>query len=175
MKLEKNLIIIIISVFILGIVSTLIFQASTGKNKGNAIKSENVASVSKNDVTEKEKNKKMVVDFYNEVFNKHNIDIIPKYVSEDYQQHNPFVADGRKSFMDFFKEDFVKNPNSSAEIKRVVAEGNTVALHVHSRANSQDKGVAIVDIFRIKNGKIVEHWDVIQEIPSEAANDNTMF
>ncbi|PEC39843.1 pyruvate kinase [Bacillus toyonensis] len=175
MKLEKNLIIIIISVFILGIVSTLIFQASTGKNKGNAIKSENVASVSKNDVTEKEKNKKMVVNFYNEVFNKHNIDIIPKYVSEDYQQHNPFVADGRKAFMDFFKEDFVKNPNSSAEIKRVVAEGDTVALHVHSRTNSQDKGVAIVDLFRIKDGKIVEHWDVIQEIPSEAANDNTMF
>ena len=117
----------------------------------------------------------MVVDFYNEVFNKHNIDIIPKYVSEDYKQHNPFVADGRKAFMDFFKEDFVKNPNSSAEIKRVVAEGDTVALHVYSRTNSQDKGVAIVDIFRIKDGKIVEHWDVIQEIPSEAANDNTMF
>ena len=175
MKLEKNLIIIIISVFILGIVSTLIFQASTGNTKGQSIKSENVAPVSKDNVTEKEKNKKMVVDFYNEVFNKHNIDIIPKYVSEDYKQHNPFVADGRKAFMDFFKEDFVKNPNSSAEIKRVVAEGDTVALHVHSRTNSQDKGVAIVDIFRIKDGKIVEHWDVIQEIPSEAANDNTMF
>lgn len=175
MKLEKNLIVIIISVFILGIVATLIFQASTGKNKGNAIKSENAASVSKDDVTEKEKNKKMVVDFYNEVFNKHNIDIIPKYVSEDYKQHNPFVADGRKAFMDFFKDDFVKNPNSSAEIKRVVAEGDTVALHVHSRTNPQDKGVAIVDIFRIKDGKIVEHWDVIQEIPNEAANNNTMF
>ncbi|MGH0944455.1 nuclear transport factor 2 family protein [Bacillus mycoides] len=174
MKLEKNLIVIIISVFILGIVSTLIFQASTGNNKGNSIKSENVASVSK-EATENEKNKKMVVDFYNEVFNKHNIDIIPKYVSQDYKQHNPFVADGRKVFMDFFKGDFVKNPNSSAEIKRVVAEGDMVALHVHSRANSQDKGVAIVDIFRIKNGKIVEHWDVIQEIPNEAANDNTMF
>lgn len=175
MKVEKNLIVIIISVFILGIVSTLIFQASTGNTKGHSIKSENVAPVSKDNVTEKEKNKKMVVDFYNEVFNKHNIDIIPKYVSEDYKQHNPFVADGRKAFMDFFKEDFVKNPNSSAEIKRVVAEGDTVALHVHSRTNSQDKGVAIVDIFRIKDGKIVEHWDVIQETPSEAANDNTMF
>ncbi|AZJ21244.1 MULTISPECIES: nuclear transport factor 2 family protein [Bacillus] len=174
MKLEKNLIVIIISVFILGIVSTLIFQASTGNTKGHSIKSENVASVSK-EATENEKNKKMVVDFYNEVFNKHDIDIIPKYVSEDYKQHNPFVADGRKAFMDFFKEDFVKNPNSSAEIKRVVVEGDTVALHVHSRTNSQDKGVAIVDIFRIKNGKIVEHWDVIQEIPNEAANDNTMF
>ncbi|MEW9137773.1 nuclear transport factor 2 family protein [Bacillus wiedmannii] len=175
MKLEKNLIVIIISVFILGIVSTLIFQASTGNTKGHSIKSENVTQVSKDNVTEKEKNKKMVVDFYNEVFNKHNIDIIPKYVSEDYKQHNPFVADGRKAFMDFFQDDFVKNPNSSAEIKRVVAEGDTVALHVHSRTNSQDKGVAIVDIFRIKDGKIVEHWDVIQEIPNEAANNNTMF
>ncbi|PEQ32298.1 nuclear transport factor 2 family protein [Bacillus thuringiensis] len=173
MKLEKKLIVIIISVFILGIVSTLIFQASTGNTKAHSIKSENVAPVSKDDVTEK--NKKIVVDFYNEVFNKHNIDIIPKYVGEDYKQHNPFVADGRKAFMDFFKQDFVKNPNSSAEIKRVVAEGDTVALHVHSRANSQDKGVAIVDVFRIKDGKIVEHWDVIQEIPNEAVNDNTMF
>ncbi|MGF9832579.1 ester cyclase [Bacillus anthracis] len=175
MKVEKNLIVIIISVFILGIVSTLIFQASTGNTKGHSTKSKNVSTVSKDNVTEKEKNKKMVVDFYNEVFNKHNIDIIPKYVSEDYKQHNPFVADGRKAFMDFFKEDFVKNPNSFAEIKRVVAEGDTVALHVHSRTNSQDKGVAIVDIFRIKDGKIVEHWDVIQEIPNEAANNNTMF
>ncbi|AJH74666.1 snoaL-like domain protein [Bacillus cereus ATCC 4342] len=175
MKVEKNLIVIIISVFILGIVSTLIFQASTGNTKDHSIKGENAESVSKDNVTEKEKNKKMVVDFYNEVFNKHNIDIIPKYVSEDYKQHNPFVADGRKAFMDFFKEDFVKNPNSSAEIKRVVAEGDTVALHVHSRTNSQDMGVAIVDIFRIKDGKIVEHWDVIQEIPNEAANNNTMF
>ncbi|MBK5451972.1 ester cyclase [Bacillus sp. TH22] len=78
--------------------------------------------------------------------------------------------------MDFFKEDYVKNPNSSAEIKRVVVVvGDTVALHVYSRTNSEDKGVAIVDIFRIKDGKIVEHWDVIQEIPNEAANDNTMF
>ncbi|MRD39408.1 pyruvate kinase [Bacillus thuringiensis] len=175
MKLEKNLIIIVISMFILGIVSTLIFQASTGNTKAHSVKSENVELVSNDKVTEKEKNKKMVVDFYNEVFNKHNIDIIPKYVSEDYKQHNPFVADGRKAFMGFFKEDFVKNPNSSAEIKRVVAEGDTVALHVHSRTNSQDKGVAIVDIFRIKDGKIAEHWDVIQEIPNEAANDNTMF
>ncbi|OOZ78781.1 pyruvate kinase [Bacillus cereus] len=175
MKLEKNLIIIVISMFILGIVSTLIFQALTGNTKVHSVKSENVELVSKDKVTEKEKNKKMVVDFYNEVFNKHNIDIIPNYVSEDYKQHNPFVADGRKAFMDFFKEDFIKNPNSSAEIKRVVAEGDTVALHVHSRTNSQDKGVAIVDIFRIKDGKIVEHWDVIQEIPNEAANDNTMF
>ncbi|MGN7896034.1 nuclear transport factor 2 family protein [Bacillus sp. 22475] len=175
MKLEKNLIIIIIFMFILGIVSTLIFQASTGNTKAHSVKSENVEPVSKDKVTEKEKNKKMVVYFYNEVFNKHNIDIIPNYVSEDYQQHNSFVADGRKAFMDFFKEDFVKNPNSSAEIKRVVAEGDTVALHVHSRANSQGKGVAIVDIFRIKDGKIVEHWDVIQEIPNEAANSNTMF
>lgn len=66
MKLEKSLIITIISVFILGVVSTLVYQASTGNNKGNSIKSENVASASK-EVKENEKNKKMVVDFYNEV------------------------------------------------------------------------------------------------------------
>ena len=151
----------------------MVYQASAGNNKGNSIKSENVASASK-EVKENEKNKKMVVDFYNEVLTNIisilSLNMLAKIISNIILL---LLMDEKPSWI--FKEDFVKNPNSSAEIKRVVAEGDTVALHVHSRTNSQDKGVAIVDIFRIKDGKIVEHWDVIQEIPSEAANDNTMF
>ena len=68
-----------------------------------------------------------------------------------------------------------KFPNRSSEIKRVMAEGDLVVLHVHSKPSPEDRGSAIIDIFRVENGKIVEHWDVIQPIPEKAANTNTMF
>ena len=72
----------------------------------------------------------------------------------------------------FLKEKF---PNSRSEIKRAWAEGDYVILHVHSVREPGQRGRAIVDIFRLENGKIVEHWDVIQDVPEKSANDNTMF
>ena len=72
----------------------------------------------------------------------------------------------------FLKEKF---PNSKSEIKRAIAEGDYVVLHVHSVREPGQRGRAIVDIFRLENGKIVEHWDVIQDVPETAANTNTMF
>ena len=74
--------------------------------------------------------------------------------------------------MTLLKEKF---PNSRSEIKRVIAEGDLVVLHVHSVREPGQRGRAIVDMFRLENGKIVEHWDVIQDIPEKPANDNTMF
>jgi len=68
-----------------------------------------------------------------------------------------------------------KFPNSHNEIKRVIAEGDLVVLHVHSVREPGQRGRAIVDIFKVENGKIVEHWDVVQDIPEKSANDNTMF
>jgi len=68
-----------------------------------------------------------------------------------------------------------KFPKSRSEIKRVIADGDLVVLHVHSVREPGQRGRAIVDIFRLENGKIVEHWDVVQDIPEKAANDNTMF
>jgi predicted SnoaL-like aldol condensation-catalyzing enzyme len=68
-----------------------------------------------------------------------------------------------------------KFPNSHSEIKRVIAEGNYVVLHVHSVREPGTRGRAIVDIFKLEDGKIVEHWDVVQDIPEKSANDNTMF
>ena len=69
--------------------------------------------------------------------------------------------------MNFFTEKFQKS-TSKNEIKRAIAEGNLVVLHVHSTENDKDRGRAIVDIFRVENGKIVEHWDVIQNIPEQS-------
>lgn len=122
------------------------------------------------------KNEKLVKDFYEEVFVKHHAkEAAEKYLSKNYIQHNPFVATGRKPFIDFFVPFFQKNPTAKATIKRVIASKNLVVLHVHSQASPGDRGRAVVDIFRVKKGKIVEHWDVAQPIPEKMPHSNTMF
>jgi len=122
-----------------------------------------------------EANKKIVVDFYDKALNQKDFDAAAKYFGPRYIQHNPTAADGIEGFkrlITFLKEKF---PNSRSEIKRVIAEGDIVVLHVHSVREPGQRGRAIVDMFRLENGKIVEHWDVIQDIPEKPANDNTMF
>ena len=122
-----------------------------------------------------EANKKIVVDFYEKGLNQKDFDAAAKHFGPHYIQHNPTAPDGIEGFkrlVAFLKEKF---PNSRSEIKRVIAEGDLVMLHVHAVREPGQRGTAIVDIFRVENGKIVEHWDVIQAVPEKAANDNTMF
>jgi predicted SnoaL-like aldol condensation-catalyzing enzyme len=122
-----------------------------------------------------EANKKIVVDFYEKGLNQKDYDAAAKYFGPRYVQHNPGAGNGPEGFkrlVGFLKEKF---PNSRNEIKRVIAEGDLVVLHVHSKREPTDRGRAIVDIFKVENGKIVEHWDVIQDVPEKSANDNTMF
>ena len=122
-----------------------------------------------------EANKKIVVDFYEKGLNQKDYDAAAKYFGPRYVQHNPGAANGPEGFkrmVGLLKEKF---PNAHSEIKRVIAEGDLVVLHVHSKRDPADRGRAIVDIFKVENGKIVEHWDVIQDIPEKSANDNTMF
>jgi predicted SnoaL-like aldol condensation-catalyzing enzyme len=123
-----------------------------------------------------EQNKKIVTSFYDMAFNQHMPkEAMQEYVGSDYIQHNPFVGTGKQPFIDFFIEFQKKHPKSHAEIKRVLAEGDLVTVHVHSTLEQEDRGRAVMDIFRLENGKIVEHWDVGQPIPEKSANDNTMF
>ena len=122
-----------------------------------------------------EANKKIVIDFYDKALNQKDYDAAAKHFGPRYIQHNPGVPDGAeglKRLVALLKERF---PNSRSEIKRVIAEGDLVVLHVHSVREPGQRGRAIVDIFRLENGKIVEHWDVIQDVPETAANTNTMF
>ena len=122
-----------------------------------------------------ETNKKIVVDFYDKALNQKDFEAAAKYFGPRYVQHNPNVPDGIEAFkglVTLLKEKF---PNSRSEIKRAVAEGDLVMLHVHSVREPGQRGRAIVDIFRLEDGKIVEHWDVIQDVPEKAANTNTMF
>ncbi len=122
-----------------------------------------------------EANKKVVVDFYEKGLNQKDYEAAAKYFGPRYVQHNPNAPDGPEGFkglVAFLKEKF---PNSRSEIKRVFAEGDYVILHVHSVREPGQRGRAIVDIFKLENGLIVEHWDVVQDVPEKSANTNTMF
>ena len=122
-----------------------------------------------------EANKKTVVEFYEAGLNKKDFEAASKYFGPKYIQHNPGAPDGIegfKGFVNFLKEKF---PNSHSEIKKVFAEGDFVILHVHAVREPGTRGRAIVDIFRLENGKIVEHWDVAQDIPEKMPHNNGMF
>lgn len=127
------------------------------------------------DAGKTEANKKVAVAFYEAAINKKDYAAAAAYLGPQYKQHNPTAADGAdglKAFIDFLKSRF---PAQRGEIKRVIAEGDLVVLHVHSTRGDGTPGRAIVDIFRVANGKVVEHWDVIQDIPEKASNTNGMF
>jgi predicted SnoaL-like aldol condensation-catalyzing enzyme len=126
-------------------------------------------------LAQEESNRALVIRFYNTVFNQHDLGIASTVLAPDYIQHNPHVPSGSPPFISFFTEHFKANPEARSTIVRSAADGDLVFLHVHSTSNPQDRGNAIVDIFRVDHGKIAEHWDVIQPVPEHAANDNTMF
>jgi predicted SnoaL-like aldol condensation-catalyzing enzyme len=122
-----------------------------------------------------EANKKVVLEFYEAGLNKKDFEAASKYFGPKYIQHNPGAPDGIegfKTFVNFLKEKF---PQSHSEIRRVFADGDHVILHVHAVREPGTRGRAIVDIFRLENGKIVEHWDVAQDIPEKMPHNNGMF
>jgi predicted SnoaL-like aldol condensation-catalyzing enzyme len=122
-----------------------------------------------------ESNKKGVLDFYDKALNQKDFDAASKFFGPHYIQHNPGAPDGIEGFKAFIALRKEKFPNAKSEIKRAFADGDYVILHVHAVREPGERGNAIVDIFRLENGKIVEHWDVVQPIPEKTANSNGMF
>lgn len=121
-------------------------------------------------------NTALVVDFYTRAFN----DGTPEDAAEaalgaTYIQHNPGAPDGPAAFVGYVRTVRERFPQVRVEIVRTIAEGDLVVTHSRFTLGPDDRGRAVADIWRIEDGRIVEHWDVIQEIPAESANANTMF
>ena len=123
-----------------------------------------------------ERNKKNVLAFYSMVFN----DCKPRqavnqFVGQEYIQHNPIVADGKEPFIQYFETMEKKWPGKQIFFERVVAENDMVVVHCRQEWPGDDQ-YATIDIFRVDDeGKIVEHWDVMQVVPTESKHNNTMF
>jgi predicted SnoaL-like aldol condensation-catalyzing enzyme len=121
------------------------------------------------------RNKKLVTNYVDQLLGRKDLSAFDKYVGTEYHQHNPNIADGVAGAKAGLGGYFAQFPQLVVTTKRVVAEGDLVAVHSHYVNAPGDRGQAVVDLFRVRNGKIVEHWDVIQDVPATSANDNTMF
>lgn len=120
-------------------------------------------------------NKKLVLAFYAKMIGEKDPEAARAFMGKRYTQHSPYAQDdfeGVAAFARQFKRDF---PKHHYEVKRVVAEGDYVVLHLHGKDGPSPFGEAVVDLFRVKGGKVIEHWDVIQPLPEKSENPNGPF
>jgi predicted SnoaL-like aldol condensation-catalyzing enzyme len=127
-----------------------------------------------------EANRRIVVTMYNLLMNDHKVAEALKYISPSYRQHNLRAPDGKDFLLGAFEARFKEYPKFRSDIKRTIADGDLVVVHTHERYNPDDPndlGNAIIDIYRVENGLIVEHWDTYMPVPpkSEWKHDNGMF
>ncbi len=120
-------------------------------------------------------NKKNAIAFYKMAYEGNPTKAVELYVGKAYTQHNPMVADGPQAFIDYFERMQKEYPMKSIEFVRSVAEDDLVALHTHQVWPGNDQYITM-DFFRFdEDGKIVEHWDAIQQVPEKSMNNNTMY
>ena len=120
-------------------------------------------------------NKENAISFYKMAYEGQPKRAVELFVGKEYIQHNPLVGDGTEPFIAYFERMLQEYPNKSIEFVRAIAEGNLVALHTHQIWPDHMEYVTM-DFFRFDAlGKIVEHWDAMQEIPESSANGNTMY
>src|ERR1700730_16881928 len=122
-----------------------------------------------------EQNRETAVKFLDLMINKKDPAGAAALTGPRYVQHNPHAADGADAMVAYLTAVHAENPGPSLDVKRTVAEGDFVVTHQHVKLSPEDRGVAVVDIFHFEDGKIVEHWDVLQPVPEETPKDNTMF
>ncbi len=120
--------------------------------------------------------KQVVTRFIDEFYVRKQVRLaFETWVDPGYVQHNPMAATGRAAAIAFLEPFFAANPDIHYQVYRVIADGNLVAVHSHGWFSDQGKGVAVVDILRVRGCRVMEHWDVVQPVPETAANANGMF
>jgi predicted SnoaL-like aldol condensation-catalyzing enzyme len=131
------------------------------------------------DQTQIDLNKQRVVEFCEKAFNQKDFEAAKVYFGPQFVEHNPAASgDGTKDiegfarFLGFLRSKF---PQSHFEIQRVIAEGDYVVVHSHGVREPGTRGRAVVDVFRLEQGKIVEHWDAVQDIPENPRNPHAFF
>lgn len=125
--------------------------------------------------TSLEQNKTNAIAFYKMSYEGNPSDAVEKYVGDEYIQHNPLVGNGKKAFIDYFERMQREYPNKSIEFVRTISEGDLVAVHTHQVWPDNEEYVTM-DFLRFDDqGKIIEHWDAMQQIPKHTANGNTMY
>lgn len=118
----------------------------------------------------------LIREFYQRLFNGADVAFGLQCLGQPYRQHNAMVADGVEGFAAFFSGFYQAGNTLHAEIKRVIADDEMVAVHAHFKGTVfPTQGIAKVDMFRFEHGKIVEHWDVAQDVPQQSLNDNSVF
>jgi len=130
----------------------------------------------RSDFDQLRKNEELVRNFYQEFFGDLKIEEAGnKYLGDVYIQHNPNVADGREALISAALIWFAGKEPFTVDIRRVFASGDYVFIHTKGQGGKYGKGTSIMDVFRVENDKLVEHWDTIQDIPNEAENDHPFF
>jgi predicted SnoaL-like aldol condensation-catalyzing enzyme len=120
-------------------------------------------------------NKQNAIDFYKMAYDGNPKKAVELFVGSKYIQHNPLVGDGIEPFIEYFERMYKEYPNKSIDFVRAVAEGDLVALHTHQTWPNKDEYVTM-DFFRFnEHGKIIEHWDAMQQIPESSAHNNKMY
>jgi len=124
----------------------------------------------------KKPNAQKAIAFLDMVFNQKKVkEGFDKYVGNKYIQHNPIAADGKDAAVEVLGKFMQMVPTWSYTFKHAYVDGDIAIIHSLVKAKPEDRGNAVIDIFRFEKGKVVEHWDVIQAIPEKSANNNTMF
>jgi predicted SnoaL-like aldol condensation-catalyzing enzyme len=148
-------------------------------NQGNSAAQATIDSLNmqikalKDSLNQNASNKKMVADFYQSLFGDKNQAAIDQYIGDTYIQHNPSLPDGKDALKKAVAVWFKGQPKDTVDVKHLGADGNFV--YIHTKSKMGNKTFSILDIFRVENGKITEHWDIMQEVPAKSANAHPMF
>jgi predicted SnoaL-like aldol condensation-catalyzing enzyme len=162
------------------ICSIAVALAALAASQPQAGAQDSAASASVAKAALEEENRRIVVTMYNLLMNDHKVDEALEYIGANYKQHNVRAPDGKEFLRGAFKERFEEYPKYRSDIQRTLADGDLVAVHTHEQYDADDPSStsnAVIDIYRVDNGLIVEHWDAYISVPprEQWQNDNGMF